>query len=225
MKEVKLCIECNNPGKKNLTFDLILCDNCRYLDKYTLITKTDSKKNYYLKDDDIDNLISFTKKTRYGPGTFFIKSDIINVFCNKYYTNIDNYQSVLDTLKNEKNIKKQQRSEKKNNDKEKRKQMLIDGLNNRGISFREDSTLCQKFIDGDKNLNINFVINRMCQMKYLFEYCHMNECKQQAYEEQKEELNAGYFPDISILDQAEYIALKKYSNNKYPEIFPWELNN
>jgi hypothetical protein len=225
MKEVKLCIECNNPGKKNITFDLILCDNCRDLDKYTLITKTDSKKNYYLKDDDIDNLISFTKKTRYGPGTFFIKRDIINVFCNKYYTNIDNYQSVLDTLKNEKNIKKQQRSEKKNNDKEKRKQMLIDGLNNRGISFREDSTLCQKFIDGDKNLNINFVINRMCQMKYLFEYCHMNECKQQAYEEQKEELNAGYFPDISILDQAEYIALKKYSNNKYPEIFPWELNN
>jgi hypothetical protein len=225
MKEVKLCIECNNPGKKNITFDLILCDNCRDLDKYTLITKTDSKKNYYLKDDDIDNLISFTKKTRYGPGTFFIKSDIINVFCNKYYTNIDNYQSVLDTLKNEKNIKKQQRSEKKNNDKEKRKQILIEGLNNRGVSFREDSTLCQNFIDGNKNLNINFVINRMCQMKYLFEYCHMNECKQQAYEEQKEELNAGYFPDVSILDQAEYIALKKYSNNKYPEIFPWELNN
>jgi hypothetical protein len=222
MKEIKLCCECNNPGKKNITFDNILCDNCRNLDKYTLITKTNSKNNYYLKDDDIESLPSFTKKTRYGPGTFFIKSDIINIFCNKYYTNIDNYQSVLETLKNEKNIKKQQRSAKKINDKEKRKQLLIEGLNNRGVAFREDSTLCQKYIDGDKQLNINYVINRMCQMKYLFEYCHMNECKQQAYEEQKEELNAGYFPDMSVLDQAEYIALKKYSNYKYPEVFPWE---
>ena len=59
-------------------------------------------------------------------------------------------------------------------------------------------------------------------MKYLFEYCHMDECKQIAYENQRDELRAGYFPDCSVFDDAEYIALNKYSNGKYPSVFPWQ---
>ena len=222
MKEVKLCIECNNIGKTNTTLNLILCNNCKNLDKYTLISKTNSKKMYYLNDTDINNLKSFTKNTSYGIGTFYIESDIINIFCNKYNTDIDNYQTVIDNIINEKNIKKQQRLENSINKKNERKQMLISKLNSRGLSFRDDSVLCEKFINGDKSLKISSVVNRMCQMKYLFEYCHMNKCKDEAYEAQQEEFEDGYYPDCSVFDQAEYIALNKYSNNKYPDIFPWE---
>lgn len=62
----------------------------------------------------------------------------------------------------------------------------------------------------------------MCEMKYLFEYCHMDDCKQEAYEEYIEELNAGYFLDCSVFERAEEIALNKYSNGYYPAIFPWQ---
>ena len=61
----------------------------------------------------------------------------------------------------------------------------------------------------------------MCEMKYLYEYCHMDECRQIAYEEYLAEKNDGYYPDMSVSDRAEMIALDKYSNGKYPEIFPW----
>jgi hypothetical protein len=222
MKQVKLCVECNNIGKQNTTLNLILCNNCKNLHKYTLISKTNSKKLYYLKDADINNLKSFTKNTSYGIGTFYIESDIINAFCNKYNTDIHNYQKVIDNIINEKKIKMEKKLQNSINKKNERKQILINKLKSRGLSFRKDSVLCEKFINGDKSLNINDVVNRMCQMKYLFEYCHMNNCKDEVYKEQQEEFEAGYFPDCSVFDQAEYIALSKYSNNEYPDKFPWE---
>ena len=53
----------------------------------------------------------------------------------------------------------------------------------------------------------------------------MIECKHDAYISQQKEIKAGYFPDCSVFDEAEYIALNKYSNGKYPDIYPWQKNN
>lgn len=49
----------------------------------------------------------------------------------------------------------------------------------------------------------------------------MKESYSVAYEEQQEELRTGYFSDCSISEQAEDISLRKYSNGKYPKVFPW----
>ena len=46
-------------------------------------------------------------------------------------------------------------------------------------------------------------------MKYLFDYCNMKECYNKIYEE--------------LFDEAELLALKTYSNGKYPDIYPWLL--
>lgn len=89
-----------------------------------------------------------------------------------------------------------------------------------GLELRSDSNLCKKYIDGDVK-DLQGVVKRMCQMKYLYDYCHMDECHEIAYEQQCDELNAGYFPDCSVSDQAELIALRKYSNGKYPDNWPW----
>jgi hypothetical protein len=62
----------------------------------------------------------------------------------------------------------------------------------------------------------------MCQMKYLFEYCHMDECKSEAYDDYNEELRAGYYPDCSVFDRAEDLALNRYSNGHYPVVYPWQ---
>ena len=60
-------------------------------------------------------------------------------------------------------------------------------------------------------------------MKYLFDYCHMNECQNLAYDEFNEELRAGYYPDRSVFEIAEDMALSKYSNGHYPCVFPWQI--
>jgi hypothetical protein len=52
----------------------------------------------------------------------------------------------------------------------------------------------------------------------------MDDCKSEAYEEYQEELRAGYYPDCSVFDRAEDIALTKYSKGRYPHIYPWQIN-
>jgi hypothetical protein len=51
----------------------------------------------------------------------------------------------------------------------------------------------------------------------------MDECREEAYQENVETLRAGYFPDMTVSENAEYIALKKYSNGEYPRVFPWMI--
>ena len=103
----------------------------------------------------------------------------------------------------------------------KRRQELISALQIVKLEFRNDSALCKKYIEGDTTYSLREVVLRMCQMKYLFEYCNMEECKQIAYDEYIETFNSGYFPDFKVFDEAERIALNKYSNGIYPKIFPW----
>ena len=98
---------------------------------------------------------------------------------------------------------------------------LIQALQIAGLELRNDSVLCKKYIDGKSDYDLDESVLRMCEMKYLYEYCHMNECRNIAYEHYRSEKEAGYYPDMSVSDHAEMIALEKYSNGKYPEIFPW----
>jgi len=108
----KTCLECKTKrGKMSSVFSVYLCEDCKFEDAYILITKTNTKKNYFLTDDELVNL--------------------------------------------------------------------------RAI--------------------------------------HMDECREEAYQENVETLRAGYFPDMTVSENAEYIALKKYSNGEYPRVFPWMI--
>jgi hypothetical protein len=100
--------------------------------------------------------------------------------------------------------------------------MLVNALAAKHLVLREDSKLCQMYIEGCKDAwTLEQIVHRMCQMKYLYDYCHMDECCDEAYKEQKEEKQAGYWPDRTVMEQAEMIALEKYGN--YPLAWPWLL--
>ena len=86
--------------------------------------------------------------------------------------------------------------------------------------LRNDSELCREFIDG-KISNISEVVERMCEMKYLYDYCYMEECKDEAYEEYIEEKKYKGYCWFRVSERAEEIALNKYSGGKYPDVFPW----
>jgi DNA-binding transcriptional MerR regulator len=227
-KQVKpkpICIECNDNTKKARSrqkIDVILCDDCKKLDKYNLMTKTYSKTTYFLTDDDIIDLKFINANSSYGQATYYTIEDIKNVFCEKYDITPENINNKLEELNEQKKFLQQEKMNKKEEKKNKRYESLTKALNKAGLELRNDSKSCENYIDGKiKDKNISDIVERMCQMKYLFEYCHMDECKEEAYKEYNDTLNAGYFPDFDVFDEGERIALEKYSNGEYPDIYPW----
>ena len=94
-----------------------------------------------------------------------------------------------------------------------RRDKLENKLNENSLVLRQDSKLCKKFIKtGEPSLE--YIIQRMGEMKFLFEYCDMREEL-----EITEEM--GYFYN-RIFDITENRVLGRI--NGYPKIFPWETD-
>jgi hypothetical protein len=224
----KTCLECKTKrGKMSSAFSVYLCEDCKFEDAYILITKTNTKKNYFLTDDELVNLRAIHKNSSYGPATYFTKRDILAFLCIKYNVDYDDILRHVRELRKEKEEQKKERNiraqEKKQKEKEKRRKKLIAALAEYKLVLRSDSVLCERYIDGYSNFTLEEIVSRMCEMKFLYEYCHMDECREEAYQENVETLRAGYFPDMTVSENAEYIALKKYSNGEYPRVFPWMI--
>lgn len=217
------CINCNNKARLFTKMNKIVCMDCRKLDEFTLITKTDSKNIYLLTDNDLSDLTSFTATVKNKLATYYTKHDIINKACNKYNTIIDNLKDILKQLHivkyEEKKIKEDIRKKNKEVIQNKRKERLINGLAKYKLELRNDSMLCKNYIYSGEN-TVKQIVNRMCQMKYLYDYCHMDECKDEAYEKYSDDCDYNYYKGC-VSELAEEIALNKYSNGKYPEVYPW----
>ena len=220
-----ICDICeNNPARKSKHFDIRLCKECRQLEEYNLICKSIAKKTYHLNDADLVGLKKFyDTNPHYKSGstmTLFIEKELIKKCCKKYNVKKKDMKSLLDSLTEQREIKSARRRENKEIKKDERRQELIDLLYQCKLELRNDSKLCQGYIDGTiKDKTADEIVERMCQMKYLYDYCDMQKCFEKARKEQDDELKNGYFPDIPLFDQAEYIALKKRGG--YPKIFPW----
>jgi hypothetical protein len=102
----------------------------------------------------------------------------------------------------------------------KRKNLLKNKLKEKGLILRKDSALCSNYIQGTSNLNLDYIVRRMCEMKYLYEYCNMNKIKIYIYKKYKQ--NNFINNNVTVSIEAEKLALQQFSNNKYPEFFPWE---
>lgn len=218
------CDVCDQiPSRYNNIFNKYLCKDCNQLPEYKIICKTTAKNKYFLTDKDIKNIETFEKRGYTGYKNIFIlmkEIDVIDYFCAKHEISDNQIEHVISMLADKKEEKSQKRKEKKNLEMEKRKKNLVKALKNKKLKLRSDSKLCAGYINGTiKNYTIEEVVERMCQMKFLYEYANMDECLMEAREYQKEELEAGYFPDCTIFEQAEMNALKKVKG--YPDKWPW----
>ena len=101
---------------------------------------------------------------------------------------------------------------------EKRAKMLADSLAKRGLELRNDSKLCNKYIQGQSDFSIEYIVQRMCQMKYLHEYMDFKKFEKMAQDDY--DYDDDY--DISFIDFVESYALKTLPGGKYPLVFPWE---
>lgn len=135
---------------------------CWLLNYDKKITKTMAKIKYRLSNAILDN-IEYEEKFFYFYGVvgrLYKLKDIISTAIIIHGT-----LSHLRERHEEKKMKIRERQEKC----EERKQKLIDELAKVKLKLRSDSQLCEKYIDG-KEPNLQYVVKRMCEMKYLFEY-------------------------------------------------------
>lgn len=113
---------------------------------------------------------------------------------------------------------------------EQRRKKLIKALNKAGLKLRSDSKFCKKYILGDFD-DIDKVVERMCQMKYLYDYQDMkielsitSDDRTRCYEEMLSgDGNVDFYydiPDVSVFQETEDRILDKIK--KYPEIYPWQ---
>lgn len=216
------CEECHSKkGSLRARVSKILCKDCNILDKYVTFTKTESKKRYLLTDAELGRLNEYVAKSPYGMATYYLKNQVLELACIKHNSSPDEVENKIMEFKR---IKEEERYRRRQIKQNKRKEILINELNKVGLNLRGDSVLCQDYIYGNDSEDLEWIVNRMCQMKYLFEYCHMNECKDEAYKEYRNIRAMGEHPDFKVFERAEDIALEKYSNGKYPKVFPWLKN-
>lgn len=225
----KHCIECKDENiktKLDTLRKIYLCEACQTSDKYVLIYKTHAKRDYFIDPDELVNCVTYHRKIRSTVTTLFRKCDILDYFCDQYNIDRNNSVSIL-KKQNElfamKEKQKEERKRKKISNKTSRESKLVEELKKYGLKLRSDSKLCKGYIDGTiKDWSIKEIVNRMCEMRYLYDYCDMDGHMQKAYEDQQDEYAAGYFPDCTVFEQAELTALQEYGG--YPKQWPWLKN-
>lgn len=151
-----ICFDCTKRG--STFFNYILCGTCKQNDKYNVISLTKAKKEYYLTDDALSKLKPMIKYSRLYKKdiTLYLESDIETISNN--------------TLIEKNNKIKQKRSNRRDELRANRQEELIMQFKKYGLKLRNDSILCANYIEGNKNLTLQDVIQEMCIMKYLFEY-------------------------------------------------------
>ena len=152
------------------------------------------------------------------------KKDLINIKKQEEQKKQDELKQIELKKQNQQNRRKEQQKprEQREQKKQQRKADLTQQLLNVGLDLRDDSILCKNYIQGDDEHTIDFIVNRMCQMKYLYEYCDMDKYRTIVYDEYNEQRRDGCYPKYSVSEKAEQMALNNCSNGKYPSIYPWQ---
>jgi len=226
----KTCVGCEDATVKtklNSLQQIYLCETCATSEDYTLIYKTHVIRDYNIDIDSLDGCDTFSRKIRGSPTTLFKLCDVLDVFCDDYDVDRNDPDAIeakrlfiINKKEKEKETRKLQLQTNAKMKKKTRREKLIDALSEYKLELRDDSKLCSGYIDGSiKDWSLNEIVNRMCQMKYLFDYCKMDHYLDKAYDYQQEEYKAGYIPDCSVFEHAELMALDKYGN--YPNKWPW----
>ena len=226
----KICDICDKtPARYNKFFDKNLCEECKEDPEYKLIYKTTAKNKYFLNDKDIIQLECFeiTGFNGYKHNCTMIlvrELDVMNYFCNKHNINMNEIDETIEILQELKEKKSSKIKQTKKDKKKLRQKKLKKALNKMCVELRDDSKLCKGYIDGTiKDWDIEDIVKRMCEMKFLYEYANMKHYLLKAEKNQSKELEYGYIPDISVFDEAEMYALKK--TNGYPKKWPWLVDN
>lgn len=216
------CIKCHKKeGKHHKVFDIVLCKKCQELPKYTLICKTIAKTSYHLTEKDLTKISTWyeVQNPHYRRASnmkLCTITDVRKVARQKYKCIDKELDKICESLTEQKENKKNMHPE--NIKREIRQFELVNALQSKGLKLRPDSKLCYGYIEGTiTDWTIDAIVERMCQVKYLFDYCKLSSYFSEAYKIQR----SNYDTD-SVFDIAEQLALKEHG--PYPKFYPW-MNN
>jgi hypothetical protein len=215
--------------------------------KITYITKTRLKQEYLLTEAVLKKFEHVERPNphrRYGPSMILYDKEEILAYLKEFHgaDTEEELTTVLEELRKKKSEKSEVRKAKLKETKEKkkaeRKERLVAALTAAGLELRGDSSLCDGYIEGtlrddrDNSWDIDSIVKRMCEMKYLYEYCNFNEvykeCKKQREKERDYDREYGYrdWADDyreTIFEEAESQVLANVGG--YPKVFPWQTSN
>ena len=234
-KDKNFCDACEEPHSRiNQAHGIRLCKKCLGTDEYRLICKSRAKEKFYLTDKELKDVDSLSAPNSYGRYDLVLynRREIIEIFCRKYGINADN-EHEINSKRNEIYLQKQEirdiaREKRQIAIEEKRKirkKELKKKLSKKGLDLRPDSKLCEEYINGKiKDVPIEVIVDRMCQMKYLYDYCNMDHYlkKIKKLRNRTNYKKYEYESYISVFDEAELMALEKYGKKgDYPKRWPW----
>jgi hypothetical protein len=210
-------------------FQIPICYGCRKDNlNLKMITKTTAKTEYHLTDIDLKKLEYFeTKNPHYRCGsnmTLFLESDVKKYVDEKYGESFEN-------IKLEKETKKAKRKKNKENKKTIRRSELSNELQKVGLKIRNDSKLCENYIDGSlsNEWSLKKVVDMCCEMHWLYNYTNykkkLNRSLNNEIEICKSWDGRYYFSDI--YDDVEPTVRNKIikENGGLPIVYPWLKKN
>ncbi len=243
-----ICEECQSEdGYYRNILKKLLCQSCIKLDKYTLVSKTNVKKDFFIKSELLVECRHYVGYHNHQPTTLYTLSDVLSHFCAIYNIPHDKHhicikrQQLMDEFKVAREKRRELRLASKNRAAIKRQTDLIEALNKYQLEYDEKNRLCRSFVEGEVGFGVGVnitttmddIVHRMCQMKFLYDYCHMEYFlnKIQKKDEQSYEIsifrkyfgykygNAIYY----ILEKAEKMALDAYGcpSGSYPPHWGW----
>ena len=216
------CEVCNRKTKCiNYFYNNRICRSCeKDNDKYKTITKTTAKKEYFLNDDDLEKIDCLEVNNPH-----YSCASSMKLYCVNQVIKLadEKYKSSFDQVKREKEEKRKirQRNKKiklkeKENNENKRRQELQQALFKYDLKIREDSRLCQGYIDGSINWELTNVVKMCCEMHWLYNY---TDYRSQIDKEIKENKNIfEYFNFEEIESDVRSDVINKLG---YPDTWPW----
>jgi len=224
-----------------------MCDNCDYDAtsmhsdekittciecKKSFITTTDALQQYALTRKDLTDVRHNTHKFTYKTNLFLIK-DIEQIAIGKHGS-LANVQTCL----RNKQLKKEARLVKKEASKVTRKQQLIKHFRTVGAKYRQDSVLCENYINGSKKYTKEELADIAKEMEFFYDHTSYSATlNMERYEQRGFARSCGDFrwtdgDEECLRNEAKRQALEEYIEsgdnkaliprslvNKYPSLF------
>lgn len=219
--------ECPGDGCRRL-----FCDTCRwnwihvrcsfceaimYHDRFHIDPCDDAHCDHesclMISESDITNMVSYPCSCRWAS-----QNDICG-YCFDYYTTVL-YDKTEEYIEHALAIHR--RRQYIQSTKDDRKQELIKALHHLKLKLRDDSVLCNKYINNAKFVgehnSIDKIVQAMARMRYLYEYTAYREEIQKVRNERKRSRRTFGGPTISISKEARNRILRK---TVFPRTWPW----
>jgi hypothetical protein len=84
-----------------------------------------------------------------------------------------------------------------------RKKLLTQALAHVGLQIRSGSKLCEAYIKGSTRMKLDQIVQCMAKARLFREFCDWSYFYSHSVKEQEEVLEAGYFPDCSLVQETE----------------------